>query len=211
MIKKIGFIIAVVFIYFCQSCTSYHPTPKCYIMANGDTIPQLDSLQIMNYIQEKGDTFHLIYCYGGGCPYCVDLLPEVISWSKKEHIPLSVMIIERAADSILINSAIKKLHQIDPFLSNIIILSDSLYDIKFRYQKPQTERISPIIVYDQSESNKYHRYIEQCVPEFVSYWRPRILLYHSKKGVIYDAKDSLGTAFSQKEKDAIYNFIHTNN
>ena len=198
-------------IYF--SCTPYKPVPKYYLDYKGDTIPQVDSVQLANYIQEQGDSFHLVYCYGGGCSMCESMLPQVLSFSKKQNIPMSVMIVERAADSLLVTICMNELYQLDSTI-NIIILSDSLYDAAYRYQRPQTERLSPFITYGangEGDCNKYDRFLEKCVPNYSSYWHPRILLYHCRKGVVYDAVNSNGPAFSDIEKNEILNIIDNSN
>lgn len=203
--------ITLTYFLCCLSCAHYQPKSICYVTPDSNKIiPQLDSAQIMDYICQKGEQYHLIYCYGGGCAMCDDLLPSFLAFSRKENIPHSVMIIERATDSLLVNFAIKKIYQASEQSPPIIILSDSLYDIEYRYKKPQTERLSPFISYGHNgkgDCNKYDRFLEKCVPDYKSYWHPRILLYQADKGVIFDAKNYKGTAFTAKEKRIILNLI----
>ncbi|MBR0295855.1 MAG: hypothetical protein IJQ95_00475 [Paludibacteraceae bacterium] len=183
-----------------------------------DTIPQLDSAQIMDYIQAKGDTFHMMYLYQGFCPGCSDILPEFMSFVKQEKIPYSIMIVERAADEKLVHRAINNICNITQFVPPMIILSDSLYEEKYRYSKPQSERKSLFITYGhhrKGDCNKYYCYLEKCVPDFEGIWYPRILLYHVNRGVIYDAmhpsiyerEDVGGPSITEKEKQIMLNLI----
>lgn len=216
-------ILVVIFFLSCSSCMAkrtcnleqiYYTYPN-----STDTIPQLDSAQIMDYIQAKGDTFHLIYLYQGFCSGCSEMLPEFVSFVRKENLSYSIMIIERAADNWLVNRAIKDICQITQSIPPMVILSDSLYEDKWRYSKPQSERHTLFITYGHNgkgDCNKYFRYLEQCVPNFEGVWYPRILLYHVDKGVVYDAfrpelykkeDEANWPAIDEKEKQTILDIM----
>ncbi len=191
--KKIIFIFVCIVLcsisYASRRTQSLEPVYYTYPNSK-DTILQLDSAQILEYIRAKGDIYHLLYLYQGFCPGCSEMLPDFVSFVRKENIPYSIMIIERAADNWLVNRAIKDICHITQTIPPMIILSDSLYEDRWRYSKPQSERHSLFMTYGHNrkgDCNKYHCYLEKCVPNYGSYWVPRILVYHVDKGVVYDA------------------------
>ena len=201
----------------CSSCKTYCPTPKSYCMTGtNDTIPQLDSAQILDYIRERGDIYHMVYCYTSGCHGCEAHLPEFMNFVQANSIPYSIMIAERAADSLLVTIDIRDICRITQSAPPIIILSDSLYEVEYRYSKPQTERHSLFITYGHNrkgDCNKYACYLEKCVPNFTSYWHPRILLYHVDKGVIrdvfrpYEHEEGDDSAIPEKERKIVLDII----
>lgn len=153
-----------------------------------DSIPTLDAEGLQQFANHSDAEYTMLYCYSALCSWANQSYPFFRSVADKYGFDFVVLLKDRATDSIMTQTSINKLHLLDSSLTRIVMLSDSLYDIEYRYLPPVSKRKSMFHAYGgPKEGNKYINYVDNYIPEGFNHdaATPKMILYKKNTGIVF--------------------------
>ncbi len=173
-------------------------------------VPELNAEELQQ-LAETSELDYTMFCtYSKYCDYCQKEFPKVFQFCNSLPIHFYVLFHVRATDSTYIYMCMKEIQKLDSSFNNFIILSDSLYDEKYRHivQKGLFVHYGGPV-----EGNKYINYIEKYIPKRFNHEcsTPKLILYKKGEGIVFvnrfeiDGEEtSLSAADKWELEDIIY-------
>lgn len=168
-----------------------------------DSIPTPDAAGLQQLANQSAAEYTMLYCYSALCSYANQSYPFFKSVADRYGFDFVVMLKDRATDSIMTQISINRLHQLDSTLTNIVMLSDSLYDIEYRYLPPVSRRKSMFHAYGgPKEGNKYINYVDNYIPEEFNHdaATPKMILYKKNTGIVFVNEGYNQEEFDEKDR-----------
>ena len=181
------------------------------------TIPQLNTEEIMEYVDKSGEQFVFFYEYNF-CPCSKRVLPEFLEFTNEYNIPSCILFVVRATDEVAIQYMYNEIQGVDSTYKNIVILSDSMYNEKIRHRKQS----GLIQYYGGDEDGKLETFLHDLgypndgEPQgweklFSRYFTKnnsgKKFLFQSGKGCVYYFRAHDGTELQEADKDSILHII----
>ena len=181
------------------------------------TIPQLNTEEIMEYVDKSGEQFMFFYVYDF-CPCSKNYLPNFLEFTNEHNIPSCILFIVRATDEPAIQYMYNEIQSVDSTYKNIVILSDSMYHEKIRHRKQR----GPIQYTGGDEDSKLETFLHDLgypndgEPQgweklFSRYYTKnssgKKFLFQAGRGCVYYFRAHDGTELQEVDKDSILHII----
>lgn len=167
-------------------------------------IPEVMPEDLQTITDSSRYQFTMFCTYSHICDFCREDFPKVYTFCKTLPIDFYVLFHVRATDSLYIYDCMEDIKHIDSTFENYLILSDSLYDAKYRNVKS-----NGLIKHygGHIEGNKYCNYVDKYIPQQFDHTcaTPKLILYEKNNGIVfvnqYDEQEQ--TFISSKDKETI--------
>ena len=149
--------------------------------------PRVDEVTIRQLVDTAQTEYTLVYCYTWGCPHCEENVAEFIDVCRETKCSYQILLLNMARDTTGTKIALNQVLKHRRNERHFCIITDDLYEEKFKNMKPITERFIRTFGYKgKGECNKWYRFLERALPYRVShdYSTPCILLYRKGEGCL---------------------------
>lgn len=168
----------------------HHETHKVAKKDLSNWPPRVDEATIRQLVDTARTEYTLVYCYSWHCPHCEEYIAEFIDVCRETNCAYQILLLNMARDTtgtkIALNQVIKQRRDERHFC----IITDDLYEERFKNMKPVTERFIVSFGHKgKGECNKFDRFIQRTLPADYpdvpdNYGTPSVLLFRKGEGCL---------------------------